>query len=122
MKREIKFKVKLKREHSFREAYAINFLNKTAMVLIGGQYEWDEYKKIVQFTGLPDKNGKEIYEGDIILTEGKLKAPMDFENGCFGLRIKRRNGDEWFMPLNPRALKNKEVIGNVFENPELLNS
>ena len=72
--------------------------------------------EIMQFTGLKDKNGKEIYEGYIL----KLKSPKIYEVGeplHFGHFIftLEQNGTE-FGEFDERG----EVIGNVFENPNLL--
>jgi len=72
---------------------------------------------IMQYTGLIDKNGKEIYDGDIF-TDKKwyvVKAKIEFENGMFGWWS---DGREEFIPLND--CKEIEVIGNIYENPELL--
>ena len=80
----------------------------------------DERFKLMQYTGLKDKQGKEIYEGDIVelqekhwsLSWGPVEV-VSFENGCFypwGI------GD-WEYPSEAYL-----VIGNIYENPELMKS
>lgn len=70
--------------------------------------------EVMQFTGLHDKNGKEIYEGDIIETRvsGKsgsaIKAVIWNTKYC-GFNIKDDEELE------------REIIGNIYETPELLN-
>lgn len=73
----------------------------------------------LQFTGLLDKNGKEIWEGDIIemddreYGEGRPKnlRVVDFEDGSFTTNTWSKSDiQEWC-----------EVIGNIYSNPELLN-
>ena len=77
--------------------------------------------KVMQFTGLKDKNGKKIFEGDILDISNGIwvdkPVQVTFEQGAFGI-----NGDSFnygFEELN-WEIKNIEVIGNIYENPELL--
>lgn len=81
---------------------------------------WDKegylYKNghiLMQFTGLHDKNGKEIFEGDVLdwNTGHGQSSVVWLQNGCWGTS----KGN----PLGIAA-KMSEVIGNVYENPELL--
>ncbi len=69
---------------------------------------------IMQFTGLLDKHNKEIYEADIL--EG-FDYPVGFMEGAFGCRILY---DQIFLTLHNCPQKELLVLGNVYENPELL--
>lgn len=77
---------------------------------------------LMQSTGLKDKNGKEIFEGDIVNYKGR-KAIIKW-HGSYASFIYRfvdelnKRSAEWY-PLYLAYLK-CEVIGNIYENPELL--
>ena len=77
---------------------------------------------VMQFTGLKDKNGKEIYEGDI-LTE-KWRAEVYFKNGSYWVNSNFwENGELFlhgFVGSRNQAKCPVEVIGNIYESPELL--
>jgi uncharacterized phage protein (TIGR01671 family) len=68
---------------------------------------------LCQFTGLTDKNGKEIYEGDIT-DEGEVI----FHTEYLGFFVKTEWAEQEFKPLYDFAFL--EIIGNIYENPELL--
>ena len=96
----------------------------------------------LQFTGLLDKTGKEIFKGDLLKSEGKTKTqPLNFDkevndpwweisevvfkDGIFGHIIRAQNNSYFGeLPSSFRAIfkadSYKEVIGNIYENPELL--
>lgn len=74
---------------------------------------------LCQYTGLKDKNDKEIYEGDIIKEEfnhGICNCEIVYDNaGFFIENIKEEIKDNLHWHAN-----GLEVIGNIYENPELL--
>ena len=81
---------------------------------------------IGQFTGLTDKNGKKIFEGDIVepvLTDGTHKGfswgrrVVVFDNGAFCLKDRR---DQCTPMCNYSANVEFEVLGKIHDNPELL--
>lgn len=90
--------------------------------------DYSEVSYIEQFTGCVDKNGKEVYEGDIIkyiqlrgLGRHKTTtiAKVEFDKGRFGFFEYKNGDDEYF---NCYDLDDCEIIGNIKENPEILSN
>jgi len=76
---------------------------------------------IMQYTGLKDKNGVEIYEGDIVKVnvddnEYKIHKIIFDNNYCRFMFI-----PESYFLIQKHHSSHYEVIGNIYENPELLN-
>jgi len=130
MSREIKFK------YIWSNPEKTNFITQIFTldeIEAGNQFEvleneplLKDYKLIarVQFTGLLDKNGKKIFEGDIVNAQYNIssffkKVCVYFENGCFYVDDKNPKQNlsiGYFF----REKKEIEVIGNIYQNPELL--
>lgn len=83
---------------------------------------------IGQFTGLYDKNGKEIYEGDILMCIGqrednkwrKYFRKVLFKNGSFCMNVPEYNVDSYLHHHIVNGELGWEVIGNIYDNKELL--
>ena len=95
------------------------------MAMLGNKLIQDEHNKLMQFTGLKDKNGKEIYGGDIIVCR----------DGTFEIQYEERfakfimvNDDDRILTADnifrgqdaDTCMRSIEVIGNIYENPELI--
>lgn len=83
--------------------------------------------ELMQSTGLKDKNGKEIYEGDILSLKKHSKLPHgvycivewdEVHVGFHALKDNQKNGEYVLNIWNAKT--HWEVIGNIYENPELL--
>lgn len=110
----------------------------TEIQMENGDSVYVDEDTISQYTGLKDKNGKKIYEGHIVSfkhdtrTGGgytRLTHYAAIEYGGNGgeymtagytLGFKDAKGKEVMRPLDWSNVKNVEVIGNIYENPELL--
>ena len=75
-------------------------------------------KTIGQFTGFFDRDDNEIYEDDIVSIEDDKIGVIDFFRGAFVIRIGKEKIPKFLADIRKWQLK---ILGNRFENPELLN-
>lgn len=123
MNREIKFRGQ--QINTKKWVYGYLYRNK-GLYVICENIRYAEEKPILldtvgQYTGLDDKNGKEIYEGDIVKyrdSRGQHIEKVIFDKGCFYAGMHWGSSTRVAPKLiNPRIT---EVIGNEYDNPELL--
>lgn len=80
---------------------------------------------VMQYTGLKDVHGKEIYEGDIVkfsygIPGRQVIAPIEFIDGAFYAITKGHNPEKCLVSELYEHIGEFEIIGNVYENPELI--
>lgn len=122
--REIKFRawdLKTKKMHT---AENINFCGRKTVTV-----QYNPVKKsyldsvfLMQYTGVRDKNGVEIYEGDIIRGHTgryQVDCVVRWSMGNCGFIAEPTIIERTYLCLNPGSTKSYEVIGNIYENPEL---
>lgn len=131
--REILFKAKRKDNGEWVEGYYQKrydlLSNEEHLIFHADSYNVWEYAEIIpetvcQFTGLCDKNGKKIWENDILMANLDESYPEDVtyktvEWGVAGWVTHEANSiDRQY--LDEFDLEHFEVVGNIFDNPELL--
>lgn len=121
--REIEFRGKLIKDKSW--TYGNLYIHKNSSVIITpydtliGKYGQVEPETVGQYTGLKDKNGTKIFEGDILEYEfediGKQKAYVDWNGKYASFTLEVISEDFEYAPIESGV-----IIGNIYDNPELI--
>ena len=118
MNRQIKFKGKTTANGHWVYGCLIDYGDNAISISNKRSNPWVQPETIGQFTGLKDRNGKEIYEGDILgIPEDVdfLPETVIFKEGCF-----MAQDDYTTIAMNSIDTECRTIIGNIHDNPELI--
>jgi uncharacterized phage protein (TIGR01671 family) len=111
--RELKFRVW---DNSFNKMLLLHEAKFADGSLIGAKgINWDSDVVVMQYTGIKDVKEKEIYEGDIVSLDNGHIDTVGFHEGCFLVENAVMHYEATYWPSDI------EVLGNIYENKELLN-
>ncbi|MFD1066665.1 YopX family protein [Oceanobacillus locisalsi] len=117
--REIKFRAWLKQHDIMIAVDSIDFAEEEIMIIddtgIDRYFPFEEIE-LLQYTGIKDKNGEEIYEQDYVKDHKGHAYTVRYNDFCASMLYPLDGGE--FMAIYPGI--ELEVIGNIYENPELL--
>lgn len=117
MNREIKFRQAIFHKGKFNMFHYWGFVKNTNGNFVAPIGNDNAIENSGQYTGLKDKNEKEIYEGDIIQYDVDEVFTIVWNNDYACFDFEPRDGDDTIADL---LVSGCEVIGNIFENPELI--
>ncbi len=148
MNREIKFRAWDKKDNVMREVYGIQFpkisnhgnrkniiiemhctdYEKQIAIIYSDFTDSIDRVELMQYTGLKDKNGKEIYEGDIFdcpygdetINHHKWEIIWGKEKGGFALKRIGESCNQDMVHQTVSDMVYREIIGNIYENPDLI--
>ena len=127
--REIKFRAWLKEDKKMVNVETMDFTDKSIQYLKKSEIinayilrrESDDDVELMQYTGLKDKNDKEIYEGDILFfRDENMKYIVVWQDAAFIIKsIEIRKYSEKMCWLDDTEIC-CEIVGNIYENKKLL--
>lgn len=129
MNGKVKYKAFIKDRNAIEKVLNISFYKDSFVVKVsdvavqGGVWLNEEDIVLLQYTGLEDKNGKEIYEGDIIYWEREIMQKKEWYGKVERLNAsfvtwtskKTRSSGEWLNVSHEQV----DVVGNIYEHPYL---
>lgn len=131
--REAKLKAWVKERKIMADVLIINYKESTVQLPIEtdvtDDYWWDETVwsfeeiELLQYTGLTDKNGKEIYEGDVVKyldVEFSFIAEVAWSDWMWYLEGINPKESFMFDDVTDNETADVEIIGNIFQHPHLL--
>ena len=121
-----KFRAWLKDEYRMTDVREITFFDDEVQMIsdVTDFYTYGEFE-LMQSTGLIDKNGKEVFENDVIRDSDGFEGIVQYDEsyGVYGIAYlpTLSNGiDMTFEELKDNYRNKFEVVGNIYENPEFL--
>ena len=119
--RKIKFRAWDKENEKMMKVSSLHLENKEISVKENGTFHLFRMQDLMQYTGLKDKNGKEIYEGDILFfRDENMKYIVVWQDAAFIIKsIEIRKYSEKMCWLDDTEIC-CEIVGNIYENKKLL--